>query len=181
MKKRLRRIDVLEEKKHFLTELNASQEKIAEVEEEIAKSKRASKAIRKGGSYESTIANKFHKEFPFLKLVRTKQSGGSHKEIQHEALRGDLANMSESDFPFHLELKNQKTWKPKEWWKQCTSDCIEGKIPLLIMHQEQVKEAISVEKKGKTAEVNKVTQSAEDFVMLSLKDFLQLIKTILKE
>ena len=174
MAKRLRRIDVLEEKKHFLTEFNAPQEKIAEVEAEIAKSKRASKARRKGGSYESNIANKFHKEFPFLKLVRTKQSGGAHKEIQHEALRGDLANMSESDFPFHLELKNQKTWKPKEWWKQCSSDCIEGKIPLLIMHQEQIKEAVSAEK-------NKVTQSAEDFVMLSLKDFLQLIKPILRE
>lgn len=65
------------------------------------------------------------------------------------------------DFALHLELKNRKAgWKVvQDWFKQAEDDCIKGKYPCLVMHQAQ--------EKGK--------YRSEDFIMLKLKDFFNLV------
>lgn len=164
-----RRLDLLEEKRDFLIKHNASVEEVAEIERQIEMSKRGRRSKNKGGSYEQHLAKKIGEKYPMFKLVRTKQSGGAHKEIANEALRGDLANMSSANFPFHIEAKNHKTWSLKAWWKQAEEDCMDSKIPLVMFHQEQ------------QISGGKVVQKADDFVMIRLNDFLNVTEKFIKE
>ena len=67
------------------------------------------------------------------------------------------------DFKLHLELKNQNRWQVNTWFEQAESDCIEGKLPIVIMHRTQKNEN------------GKRIAEADDFVFLRLKDFLDIL------
>ena len=135
---------------------------IADLTQKITLSKRGKSSRVKGASYENTVAKKFAEKWG-IRLVRTPMSGGFQKSSDNESIRGDLSCLEKNTF-FKLspECKNQKTWKLREWYKQSREDCPPGKVPLVIFHQSQEN------KDGKRA------IEAEDFVMISLSDFLDL-------
>lgn len=137
--------------------------RITELQELIEASKLGSMKRRKGSTYERTIAKKI-KEQVGIDLTRTPQSGGFAKKSEKaEDFRGDIVCLDKDiHLNVHIECKDHKTWKPKDWYKQAKSDCPEGLVPIVIMHQAQEN------KEGKRV------REAEDFVMLSLQDFLTL-------
>jgi hypothetical protein len=164
VKKRLTQKDLIKEKISLLKEYGGDKEVIAMMEEKLKVSKRNKRSKDKGREYEAEIRDKFNSRFPIFKLRRTQQSGGAHKDLKHETLRGDICNFSETDFPFHLECKNQATWSLPSWIKQAEEECIPNKIPLIICKQQQkIKEG-------------KVVQKKDDYVCLKLKDFLDIFE-----
>lgn len=166
--KRMTNCDLLKDKVAFLKSHNGSAEEIAELEAKIVVSKRCKRSKQKGGDYEGEIRNKFNDRFPMFTLKRTQGSGGAHKDIQHETLRGDIANFSDNDFPLSIECKNCASWSLPSWWKQAESDCVEGKTPIVVFKQQQkIKDG-------------KVTQKKRDFVMLDLDVFLYLFECYIK-
>ena len=148
-------------------------EKLEELREELVKSKRGKGAKVKGASYERTIAKLF-KKYLNVELTRTPQSGGfAKKSSKADGFRGDIVSLDENiEFQLHIECKNHKTWKIKDWFKQAESDCPKGKIPCVIAHQSQEI------KNGK--EVTK----AKDFIIIPVEDFLNVVdkkKIIIKK
>lgn len=123
--------------------------------------KRGRSAKIKGATYERKVASIFEKRWG-LKLRRTPSSGGFAKASENIKIRGDLSCLDQN-LLLHIECKNQKTWQLKAWIRQAQEDCPEGKIPLVILHQEQINE-------GGTR-----IQKADDFVVLSLDDFLEIV------
>jgi len=105
------------------------------------RSKAGKKAKRKGSSYERTLCKAFS-GFWGSKFFRTPMSGGS--QLKHDYnLAGDISTPDET-FPYHVEAKNQEALKSFhnifisskcpvwKWWKQCTTECPPGKVPLLV-------------------------------------------------
>ena len=137
--------------------------RVKELQELIEASKLGSMKRRKGSTYERAVAKKI-KEHCGIELTRTPQSGGFAKKSEKaEDFRGDIVCLDKDvHLNVHIECKDHKTWKPKEWYKQANSDCPEGLSPIVIMHQAQEN------KEGKRV------REAEDFVMLKLEDFLKL-------
>ena len=99
------------------------------------------KAKRKGSSYERVLCKSFS-EFWGAKFFRTPMSGGS--QLKHDYnLAGDISTPDET-FPYHVEAKNQEALKSFhniftsskcpvwKWWDQCTTECPDGKVPLLV-------------------------------------------------
>ena len=159
-----KRIKALQDKLELAKSLNAPKEVIEEIEGQIMRSTRSSKSRKKGASYENTIAKKIMKVFPKLELSRTPMSGGFQKNSTNETIRGDISNLNEEvDFGLHVECKNAKTWKLKDWIAQASGDCPKGKVPIVVFHQQQA------------IEDGKVTQPSEDYVCISLKDFLGIV------
>lgn len=158
----MRRVDLLKDKLVFLKENAPNSTEIEKLEKQIKKSNLGKSSKTKGANFERKIVNELNKIFPLLKFGRTASSGGYLKGIENNALRGDVVCYTDNvNFLLHLELKNHKNgWTSvQEWFKQAENDCINGKIPVLIMHQSQVK--------GKF--------KSQDFVMLKFNDFFSII------
>jgi hypothetical protein len=138
------------------------EENIADLEQKIGYSLQGTKAKRKGSTYERRLAKAFFDKWG-VKLVRTPSSGGFQKESNQELIRGDLSCLDPKiDFMLHSEAKNHKTWNLKKWFKQAEEDCPSRKIPVVLFHKPQVI------KDGKRID------EADDFVMIRLKDFLEI-------
>lgn len=137
--------------------------RVAELSKLITSSKAGSMKRRKGSTYERAIAKKI-RDATGIELTRTPQSGGFAKKSEKaDDFRGDIVCLDKDvHLKVHIECKDHKTWKPKEWYKQASSDCPKGLTPIVIMHQAQEN------KDGKRV------RNAEDFVMLTLEDFLEL-------
>ena len=129
----------------------------------IENSNRGKASRRKGASYENTIAKKFKEAFN-LTLVRTPMSGGFQKSSDSEDFRGDINSIDPKiKFNLHLECKKHQKWSMGKWWKQAEEDCPEGRVPMLVVHRFQ-----------KNVEGKRV-ETAEDFVMLKLSDFMRIV------
>lgn len=141
-------------------------------EEKEARSRRGRGSKRKGATYERKVA-KIFKEKHNVDLVRTPQSGGfAKKSAKANDFRGDITCLDETkDFLLHIECKNQKTLKIRDWIEQAQSDCPEGKVPLVVYHLDQV------------IKDGKVTRKSGEYVTLKLSDLLELVPTekIIKE
>ena len=129
----------------------------------IQKSIKGRTSKQKGGEFERQVARSFGNTFD-IELVRTPQSGGFVKNSDKaDDFRGDIVPVERNiKLQLHLECKNQKTWKIPEWYRQAKEDCPKGKIPLVVFHKHN---------------------SNENFVHLSLEDFLSIIdkSKIIKE
>ena len=121
-------------------------------ETNVARGKRAK---RKGSSYERTIAKIFGGKYK-VELKRTPQSGGfSKKSDKADDFRGDITIVDNKQvLLLHIECKDCKTWQLKQWLEQAESDCPEGRTPIVVFHKHN---------------------SSEDYVCLSLEDFVELV------
>lgn len=165
----MRKSDLLKEQISFLKEHDPNNSKLAELEKSLQKSKQGRSSKTKGANYERKIVKFLQDKFPSLIFGRTPASGGYKKDVENNNLRGDVVCLSEDvDFLLHLELKNRKLgWKVvQDWFKQAEEDCIKGKIPCVIMHQNLIKGSLP----------------SRDFIMLKLDDFFTIIddKKIIK-
>lgn len=144
----------------------------AKASKKVEQSKRGRRSKVKGANYERDIKKVF-KEVLDIDLERTPLSGGFAKSKNLSAVKGDLNSLDEGvDFKLHVECKNHRTWSLKEWWRQATDDCPDGKKPIVIMHQ------------GQENKDGRRVQDADDFVFLRLSDFLELVdksKIIVRE
>ena len=159
-----KRLKLLQEQLVFLIDHNASAEEIAEMEGKIKRSKVSTRSKAKGGAFESKVAKIIGKRFPELDLVKTPSSGGFQHSSNNQEIRGDISNLNkEVTFMLHIEAKNQKVIKMKDWLKQAQSDCPKGKIPSVVFHQQQeIKEG-------------KVVVSSAEYICMGLHDFLELV------
>lgn len=158
----MRNSDLIKEKIAFFKEHDPSNPEIAKLEKSLKRSKQGRSSKAKGANYERKIVKFLESQFPNLSFGRTPSSGGYKKSVDSATLRGDVVCLSDNvDFLLHLELKNRKDgWKVvQDWFKQAEDDCIKGKIPALIMHQNL--------EKGKYA--------SKDFIMLEINDFFKII------
>lgn len=139
-------------------------EHLEDLRHQLALSKKGKGAKVKGASYERVIA-KIFKKILGIDLVRTPQSGGfAKKSTKADEFRGDITSLDDSiNFKLHIECKNHKTWKLRDWFKQSQEDCPKGKIPCVVFHQAQEN------KDGK-----RVSES-EEYVALKLEDFLKIV------
>lgn len=139
-------------------------EELHKLKEQLSKSKKGKSAKIKGASYERTIA-KIFKKYLDIDLVRTPLSGGFAKQSDKaEEFRGDITSLDDTiTFKLHIECKNQKTWKLKDWLKQSQEDCPKNKVPCVVFHQNQEN------KDGKR------TNDSQDYITLKLEDFLTLV------
>lgn len=149
--------------KKKLPKKKASKKEVSQEEKE-ARSRRGRGSKRKGATYERKVA-KIFKETCDLDLSRTPQSGGFAKKSQKaDDFRGDIVCLDVTkDFKLHVECKNQKTLKIRDWLEQAQSDCPNGKTPIVIYHLDQV------------IKEGKVTRKSGEYVTLSLSDFLNLV------
>lgn len=114
---------------------------------------------KKGDCYERKIRDVLKESFPRLSFARTPMSGGFQHNTSNEEIRGDITNLNKDySFLLHIECKNQKVWKLREWINQAKSDCPEKKKPIVVFHA-----------------AREVGSPATDYVCLSLNDFLELI------
>lgn len=169
--KKLTKRSIIEQRLSMLKEIEGMRnltigerdEKI-QLEKKLIQSKRGEGSKRKGATYERKIAKIFRDVFG-IELSRTPQSGGfAKKSTKADAFRGDITCLDDTvDFKLHLECKDQKTWKLKDWLNQASSDCPEGHIPVVVFHKAQEN------KDGRRVE------ESNDYVALSLEDFMKLI------
>lgn len=135
-------------------------------EEKEKRSKRGRSSKNKGATYERKVA-KIFKEAHDIELVRTPQSGGFVKNSNKaKDFRGDITCLDEDvDFLLHVEVKNQKTLKIRDWIEQAKSDCPQGRTPIVVFHLDQV------------IKDGKVTRKCGEYVTLELSEFLKLVPT----
>lgn len=159
MAKKLTRLSILQQQKELLEKTNPKKEVIAELDEQIKRSKRGRSAKKKGASYELTIAKLFKEHFG-INLTRTPQSGGFAKKAEVKEFKGDIVCLDPNvSFQLHVECKNQKTLSMKSWLEQAKSDCPQDRIPVVIFHQ------------NREITGGKVSQTNEDYITLRLSDF----------
>lgn len=134
------------------------------LEHQIEQSKRGKRSRNKGNTYERKVAKVF-KDKMAVTLARTPQSGGFNKQKSNARfLKGDLSCVDDGvEFRLHIECKDQKTLKMRDWFNQSQEECPAGRVPVLITHWGQVI------KQGKRQE------EAIDMITLTLDDFLSLI------
>lgn len=131
--------------------------------QKVKYSKRGQSSRLKGANYERSVKKVF-KDLLDIDLERTPLSGGFAKSKNLSMVKGDLNILDDSkDFRLHIECKDHKIWKIRDWWGQASEDCPSGKVPIVVMHQRQ-------KNKG-----GKRVQEADDFVLLRLEDFLNLV------
>ena len=168
----MKRLDLMLERLEMLKKYEPTSDEIPELEKKIKNSKRGRSSKRKGATYDSNIRKLLGERFPELDFSRVPSSGGFQKSSNNNLLRGDIVNLNEEfDFDLHLELKNQNRVQIHTWYKQAESDCVDGKIPIVIMHRPQ-----------ENLEGKRITK-ADDFVFLKLSDFLKIVddKKIIKK
>lgn len=159
-----KRLDLLKEQLKFLIEHGASSEEILEMESKIKRSKTSTRSKAKGGAFESKIAKILKNRFPQLDLVKTPSSGGFQHSSNNQEIRGDVSNLNkEVLFMLHIEAKNQKLIKMKDWMKQAENDCPAGKIPTVIYHQQQ------------EIKNGKVVVESEEYICMKLDNFLNIV------
>lgn len=139
-------------------------EKVALLEEILQKKKLGKRSKTKGSNYERKIA-KIFKDYLGIELHRTPLSGGFAKSKKRgNDFKGDIVPLEDNiDFKLHIEAKDHKTWKLQEWINQAKEDCAEDKIPIVVFHK---------------------YNTSEDYVALSLSDFLKIIdkeKVVIKK
>lgn len=139
-------------------------EKVKILEEILDRKKRGKRSKVKGSSYERKIAKILKDKFK-IEFHRTPQSGGFAKSKNRgNDFKGDIVPLEDDlDFKLHIECKDQKTWKLNDWLNQAKEDCPDDKTPVVIFHK---------------------YNTCEDFITLSLPDFLDIIdinKVIKKE
>ncbi len=156
----MRRSDLLKEQLSFLKEHSPSSPEIAKLETKLKRSKQGRSSKVKGANYERNIVKLLEHLYPDLKFGRTPASGGYKKELDSNLLRGDVVCLNDDiDFKLHLELKNHKGWETvKKWYKQAQEDCLQGKLPCVILHQQR-----------------EAGVPAKDFILMDLKDFFSII------
>lgn len=139
-------------------------EELETLKMKLNQSKKGKGAKIKGASYERTIA-KIFKKYLKIDLARTPQSGGFAKKSEKaEEFRGDIVCLdNEIDFKLHIECKNQKVWKLRDWLEQAKSDCPTSKIACVIFHQPQV------------IKEGKVTSKSDELITMRLEDFLKIV------
>ena len=139
-------------------------EELETLKMKLNQSKKGKGAKIKGASYERTIA-KIFKKYLKIDLARTPQSGGFAKKSEKaEEFRGDIVCLdNEIDFKLHIECKNQKVWKLRDWLEQAKSDCPKTKIPCVIFHQPQI------------IKDGKVTGKSDELITMRLEDFLKVV------
>lgn len=169
--KKLTKRSLIEQKLSMLKEIEsmrnltiAEYEEKTSLEKKLIKSKRGAGSKRKGATYERKIAKLFKDKFN-IDLVRTPQSGGfAKKSANADNFRGDITTVDKDvKFKLHLECKDQKTWKLRDWLNQSKADCPEGSIPVVVFHKPQI------------IENGKLVDKSGDYVALSLEDFMSLI------
>ena len=138
---------------------------VSDLKGKVALSQQGTSARTKGARYEITVAKHFLEKWK-VRLVRTPMSGGFQKSSDNDTFRGDLSCIDPNiDFRLSPECKKQKTWKLREWFKQAEEDTPKGKIPVVIFHE------------FKKVEEGKQVRKAEDYVMIKLSDFLDIVDT----
>lgn len=160
------KINLLEEKRKIMGLTSDDEKELETLKTKLTQSKRGLGSKRKGASYERKIASVFKRAFG-IELTRTPQSGGfAKKSKKADDFRGDIVCLDDDvAFKLHIECKDQKTWKLREWLKQASEDCPTGSTPCVIFHQAQEN------KDGK-----RVQESCE-FIALPLEDFLSIVDT----
>lgn len=154
---------MIKEQIAFLEEHKPDSPEIEKLKKKLTKSKRGRGSRNKGSTYERTV-QKMIKDILGIELERTPLSGGFAKKSNLDAVKGDLNTLdNDIDFLFHIECKNQKTWGIKGWWRQTIDDCPKGKVPIIVMHQNQEN------KDGKRV------QEADDFVFIRATDFFEIV------
>lgn len=159
------KINLLNEKKKLFGKLTLEEAKeLTELTKKLEQSKRGSGSKRKGATFERKIAKLF-KECFNIDLVRTPQSGGfAKKSNKADSFRGDITTVDKNvKFRLHIECKDQKTWKLRDWLNQAEEDCPKGSIPTVIFH------------KGQVIKEGKVIDKSGDYIALRLEDFLSLV------
>lgn len=58
-----------------------------------------------------------------------KQAKKQPRSGAFEGFEGDIF----TSLPYHFEAKNHEKWKPLEYYQQATSDCPQGKLPIVVM------------------------------------------------
>jgi hypothetical protein len=147
-------------------------EEIVFLSQKIKFSKQGKSSRTKGATYENKVRDRFLDKWG-VRLVRTPMSGGFQKSADNDSFRGDLSCLDKDvDFRLSPECKKQQTWNLRKWFDQAKDDAPKGKIPIVIYHDfQQIKN-------------NKVVRKADDFVMLRLEDFLDIVdqsKVVLKK
>jgi hypothetical protein len=107
----------------------------------------------KGNNYQRAIAKVIGEVFDLdwkEHAASTPQSGGMKwkGDIQKSTLLAEL-------LPFHIECKDQKTVRVKEWMKQAEEDCPAGEIPTVVFH---------------------IHNSSKEYILLPFEDFLRFVK-----
>ena len=107
----------------------------------------------KGNNYQRHIARVIGEIFELdwkEHATSTPQSGGMK-------WKGDIQKSSELSkiFPFHIECKNQKAIRLKDWVKQAESDCPQNETPTVVFH---------------------IHNSSKDYILMPLEDFLHFVK-----
>ena len=158
------KINLIEQKRSLLGLTDSEQQELESLKKQLTRSKKGSSSKRKGANYERKIASLFKSYFG-IELTRTPQSGGfAKKSKKADDFRGDIVCLdADIDFKLHIECKDQKTWKLKEWIHQAKSDCPKGSVPTVILHQAQEN------KDGKRL------QEAYKYIVLPLEDFLEIV------
>ena len=153
-------------------EIRPVENKQKELTDKEKASRRGRASKRKGATYERKVAKVFKTKYD-IDLVRTPQSGGfAKKSTKASDFRGDITCLDESiDFKLHIECKDQKTLKIRDWVQQAESDCPKDRVPLVVFHLAQV------------IKEGKVTSKSGDYVTLRLDDFINLVdkETIIRE
>ncbi len=96
-------------------------------------------------------------------IYTRKEISEIYKVSETTILRIDNSNNYRNPYKLFISYKDQKTWKLKDWLNQASEDCPEGHIPVVVFHKAQEN------KDGKRVE------ESNDYVALSLKDFMKLI------
>lgn len=121
--------------------------------EEVKKRKNSR---QKGNGFERKIAKRLA-VWSKLELRRTPLSGGWAR--QNPNAEGDITSIdTNAKFPFSVECKNNQSWNMEaivqgscknleNWWEQCTRNCSEGKIPLLIFTKAYSADWICIQEK----------------------------------
>jgi len=113
-------------------------------------------SIKKGTKFELNVVHQICDALglAYGKDIKRRPRGEPGNDIVHVSLRGH------TDFPFSVESKDSKNLSIKKWWKKLVeTDTPDDKTPILIMHVQNV-----------------FGRTPEDFVMLRLSDFLDLLK-----
>jgi len=88
----------------------------------------------KGVRLESEIVALIKEQFGDNYIAKRMPKSGQLKDFKADIY---------TDLPISIEAKNQETWKPLEWWKQCTRDA-KDKIPVLVMSKNRLKSPLAL-------------------------------------
>lgn len=143
----------------------SDEEYLAEIERMrggLQRSIRGKTARDKGNSFERRVAT-FMSKLLQCAIVRTPMSGGFHKD-KASNMKGDLTVLTPNvDISLHVECKNHRELRIREWIKQAEEDANKGDVPIVVFHKHQ------------KIDSGKVVDSAGDYVIIGLEDFTRIV------